>query len=359
MLLQSLSLIHFRTYPKLHIDIPTGVSCFVGPNAIGKTNLIEAIMTLATGGSFRADTDREMIAWGEEIVRITGVTLEDTLEIVLTRGAVQGQKTPFKKLLVNGVPRRAMDFVGKLPAVLFAPEHLALVTGSPSLRRKFFDEILTQTDREYRRTIASYEKGLRQRNRVLEQINEGKAIRSHLLFWNQLLIAAGGYITDARMNLVERLNEYQIEGVTHQILYDKSVISPSRLEQYADAEIAAKATLVGPHRDDFAVNVREPGQLSPNEQPMDVKTYGSRGQQRLAVLWLKLSELQYIEHAIGNRPILLLDDIFSELDKKHDTIVAKIAASYQTIITSAEEETVDFLQSMTPEMSVFRLPFSS
>jgi DNA replication and repair protein RecF len=355
MLLTQLRLSNFRTYKSLTLDIPTHLSCFVGSNAVGKTNILESIMAIATGNSFRAGVDREMMSWETDICRITAVTLEDTLELMITHGVVNGQKAPLKRFLVNGVPRRHTDFVGKLPAVLFAPEHLSLVTGSPSTRRRFWDDILSQTDREYRRALLSYEKGLRQRNKVLEQIQEGKASRSHLLFWDQLLIKEGGVITEARTQLVRALNSYQIQGVMHTITYDESVISASRIALYADAEVAAKATLVGPHRDDFSVSITE----EDTKTNIEIKTYGSRGQQRLAVLWLKLAELQYMEHALGNRPILLLDDIFSELDREHDAIVAKLATQYQTLITSAEEETVSFLSRIDPNMTVFRLPFSS
>ncbi|MEK7119101.1 MAG: DNA replication and repair protein RecF, partial [Patescibacteria group bacterium] len=297
-----------------------------------------AIMFCVTGKSFRADQDRETITWSKELsavsCQLSDGNEETKLELFLTQGEVQGQKAPIKKYLVNGVPRRQIDFVGNLRAVLFWPEHLELVTDSPSLRRRYLDSVLVQVDREYRRNLMSYERGLRQRNRLLDLINEGKAERPQLLFWDQLLIKAGGYITDKRGEYIDFVNSYQLSAISYQIQYDKSVISESRLEQYKDEEVGAKATLVGPHRDDFTIFKDE----------RELSKYGSRGEQRLAVLWLKLAELSYVEKEAGDRPVLLLDDIFSELDEKYRHLVLDVIGKQQTIITSAEDNMVDLVR---------------
>lgn len=253
--------------------------------------------------------------------------------------------TPTKKYLVNGVARRQIDFIGNLRAVLFWPEHLELVTDSPSIRRKYMDGVLVQVDREYRRNMMSYERGLRQRNRLLDLINEGKATRAQLLFWNQLLIRSGGYLTDKRAEFIHFVNSFQSSIVSYQIEYDKSVISESRLEQYKDEEVAAKATLVGPHRDDFVVTKND----------LDLSKYGSRGEQRLAILWLKLAELAFIERESGERPLLLLDDIFSELDVEHRTLVLDLLDKQQTIVTSAEEEVADLFKKHNISADIIRL----
>lgn len=251
MKIEQLTLQNFRSYAKRTFVFASSTTLITGPNAAGKTNILEAIMMLATGKSFRAEFDREAIAWGNEIGRVIAevasgaVSDSSRLELVLTTGEVQGVRAPLKKYLVRGVPRRQIDFTGYLRAVLFWPEHLDLVTDSPSLRRKYLDSVLVQTDREYRRNLLSYERGLRQRNRLLDLINEGKAGRGQLLFWNQLLIKAGGYITQKRERLLDYYNNYKnYNGYNnYKITYDKSVISESRLEQYKDAEVAAKATL--------------------------------------------------------------------------------------------------------------------
>lgn len=328
MTLSSLTLQNFRSYRKTTFAFSRETTLIVGPNASGKTNILEAIVFCATGKSFRADQDREAIRWGEKVSSIKcQVSSENdtlTLEMMLTAGDVNGQKAPLKKYVVNGVARRMVDFVGNLRAVLFWPEHLELVTDSPSRRRRYLDSVLVQIDREYRRNLQSYERGLRQRNKLLDAINEGNASRSQLLFWDQLLIKAGSYLTDGRATFVDFINKNK----NFSLEYDKSVISESRLAQYADEEIAAKATLVGPHRDDFIMYTDD----------KNLSKFGSRGEQRLAILWLKLAELAFIEEKTGERPILLLDDIFSELDREHRDIVVGLIGKQQTIITSADRD---------------------
>lgn len=334
MILTDLTLQNFRSYDKKKFTFSPKTTLILGPNTAGKTNILEALMLLAVGRSFRADQDREMISWGRELARVGAeVSHEDEktkLEIVVTRGEMHGQKVPLKKYLVNGVARRQIDFVGHLRAVLFWPEDLELVTDSPSLRRRYLDSVMVQVDREYRRNLLSYERALQQRNKLLDFVSEGKAHRHQLAFWNQLLIAAGGYITDMRGRYLEFVNRQRVPNVIYFARYDKSVISETRLEQYKEEEIAAKATLVGPHRDDVIVEeIRTEGAI-------DIARYGSRGEQRLAVLWLKLAELAYIEQESRQRPVLLLDDIFSELDSAHRTLVLAEAGQQQTIITSAD-----------------------
>jgi DNA replication and repair protein RecF len=353
MILSELTLKDFRSFNKFSITFSPEVTLISGVNGAGKTNIIEAIFTLATGKSFRAGVEREMIGWGKEIARIKGKIEDTKLELLFTTGLVGGKPVPTKKYLVNGVSRRALDFVGNLKAVLFWPEDLELVIGSPSLRRHYLDRVLVQTDREYRRNLLSYEKGLRQRNRLLDVINEGRAARSQLFFWNQLLIKAGGYITDTRASFIEYVNNYLVPGLNYQIIYDKSIISESRLEQYAVEEVAAKSTLVGPHRDDFEFEKAVGEKLLANSQIINkqhnhdyvsLSAYGSRGEQRLGILWLKLAELSYIQTKTNDRPILILDDIFSELDEKHRELVIELIKKYQTIISSAEDETGEMLR---------------
>lgn len=353
-----LNLQNFRSYSKAAFDFFPQTTLITGPNACGKTNLIEAIYLLATGKSFRAERENEVIQWGKEL-SIVSCQLRDkdgekSLEVRASPGEVVGRKTPRKNYLVNGIARRMIDFVGNLRAVLFWPEDLELVTGSPSLRRKYLDSVLVQVDREYRRNLFSYERGLRQRNRLLDFINEGKASRSQLGFWNQLLIRSGGYLTDKREEFIHFVNSYQLSAVNYQLEYAKSIISESRLEQYKNEEIAAKATLVGPHRDDFIF------QFSKENQRLELSKYGSRGEQRLAVLWLKLAELDFMEERSretgsgSSRPILLLDDIFSELDEEHRSLVWDLTHRQQTIIASADPHVIPKLS--RKEVTTIALP---
>jgi DNA replication and repair protein RecF len=363
--LTSLTLQQFRSYKKDSFQFSSSVTFIEGPNTSGKTNILEGIYCLAIGKSFRAEKESDMVRWGEEVARVlakintnttnnTNITNntnqknntdEMTLELVVTTGEVNGQKTPSKKYVVNGVPRRQIDFIGNIRAVLFSPGDLELVTDSPSLRRQYLNAVLVQSDREYRRNLLSYERGIRQRNKLLDLINEGKAGRSQLLFWNQLCIKSGSYITEKRQSYVEYVNNTVLDDFHYRLVYDKSIISESRLEQYKDEEVSAKSTLVGPQRDDIAFEKLDTPHahcpMSHECKWRDVSRFGSRGEQRLAVLWLKLAELSYIENETEERPILLLDDIFSELDEQSRNIVLSIINKQQTIITSAESSILE------------------
>jgi DNA replication and repair protein RecF len=226
--------------------------------------------------------------------------------------------------------------VGNLKVVLFGPWDLNLIVESPSTRRKFMDMVLSQVDREYRRSLLSYEKGVRQRNRVLERIREGDATRSQLLFWNQLLVREGNFITDRRGEFVEFVNATPSVGEEFSLEYDRSTISETRLEQYAREEVAAASTLVGPHRDDIVFKISKES----FKTRKNLNVYGSRGEQRMAVLWVKLAELSFVEKKSGERPVLLLDDIFSELDPAHHDLIMDTTHKQQTILTTAEPRAI-------------------
>lgn len=273
-----------------------------------------------------------MIRNGQGLARVSGqlsVERQQSLEVVLTRGQVNGAAFARKKLSVNGVARRLYNFAGILRTVLFGPWDLGLVTESPATRRRFLDNVLFQVDREYRRSLLSYEKGLRQRNKILEKIREEEASPAQLLFWNQLLARNGEYITQKREELINFANlTPPLEGQIT-LEYDKSVISQARLDKYRAEEIASGTTLVGPHRDDFKFKSQR-----------DLSIFGSRGEQRMAVLWLKLAELAFVEGKTGQKPILLLDDILSELDHEHRKIVMGVVGNQQTVITTADPHTI-------------------
>ncbi len=315
-MIKTLNLSNFRNFEKKEIEFSEGINVINAPNASGKTNILESIFMLSLGKSFKTRKIDECIRYGENIGRVS----TDGLEVVITKDVAGWPK---KRLLVNGVPRRLVDFAGNIKTVLFAPQDLELITDGPSLRRNFLDNVLCITDREYRRSLLSYEKGVRQRNRLLMQIRDNGASRSGLLFWNQLLIKNGDAISNARRNLIEYINNLNKCNLE----YDPSSISEARLEQYKDAEVASATTLVGPHRDDFIFL----------KDSRNIASFGSRGQQRMEVLYLKLAELSYVEEKTNIKPILLLDDIFSELDHKHREIVMEAVVNHQVIITSADE----------------------
>ncbi len=344
-MIETVKLTDFRNFKSKTLKFSNKVTVISGPNASGKTNILESLFLLSTGRSFKAKVEEEMINYDSEPARISGQfirPLSTRLEVVLTRGLLDigndhPEKVARKKLTVDGVPKRLIDFAGNFKTVLFGPWDMDLVTGSPSLRRKFLDTMLSQVDREYRRSILSYEKGLRQRNRLLLRIREEGYPRSYLMFWDQLLIKNGDYINQYRRKFIEFANgrELQIQNFKFQIDYDQSVISEGRLEQYKDEEVAAATTLVGPHRDDFIFKIKDFGE---EMKERDLASFGSRGEQRMGILWLKMAELAFIEEVTSEKPTLLLDDIFSELDEDHRGIVMELAEKQQTIITTAEPQ---------------------
>ena len=281
-MIKSIKLTNFRNFDNSTFEFSEGINVINAENAKGKTNILEAIVFLSLGKSFKARKEDECIKYEQNIARVT----TDGLEIILTKDEPEWPK---KRLLVNGVPKRLIDFAGNIKVVLFAPQDLELVTDGPSLRRNFLDTVLTQTDREYRRAIGSYEKGVRQRNRLLLRIREEGISRSNLLFWNQLLIKNGNYITEKRQELIDFINSL---GKCN-LKYDYSAISEGRLEQYKNEEVASGVTLVGPHRDDLIFL----------QEGRDLASFGSRGQQRMQVLYLKLAEMAHVEDKTSIKPI--------------------------------------------------------
>ena len=324
-MLKSILLHNFRSYKKENFEFSPEVTLIIGKNTAGKSNLIEAIYFISHGKSFRTDKDTEAIRNGVNVAKIASETESDTLEVVLS--TIPGKFG--KKLLINGVSKRKIDFIGNLPSVLFSPQDLDLITGSPGLRRNFLDEVLEQTDRDYRFASINYSKALRQRNSLLEKVkNTGFKNFSEFSYWDNLLISNGNILTNKRREFINFVNDQEKKLFDFKMIYDESTISVERLAQYKEAEEASGLTLVGPHRDDFRVEIKEG----------TVKNYGSRGQQRLSVLQLKLLQLDFLEKNLGARTTLLLDDIFSELDEGHILHVLSLVQSQQTIITTTHEE---------------------
>jgi len=345
MTLKSISLQNFRNYLSEKFNFSGNTTLIIGPNTSGKTNLIEAIFLLSVGKSFRTDKDIQMINFNHDLARVKGEVDETNLEVMITNGQLGGQSSQYKKFLVNGVAKRRIDFVENFSAVLFSPEDLDIIVDSPSLRRKFLDNVLEQVDREYRLALVSYTKGLRQRNALLENAREtGIRNEKQFEYWDNLIIEFGEKITKKREEFIEFVNNESKDIFEFATFYDKSVISKARLLQYKDAEVASGVTLVGPHRDDFSVSMFNPSTASPKggragqASMHDIKFYGSRGQQRLTILQLKMLELLFIEKKLGQRPVLLLDDIFSELDEGHIELILEMIGMQQTIITTTHKE---------------------
>ncbi|HSD98193.1 MAG TPA: AAA family ATPase [Patescibacteria group bacterium] len=374
MILRSLYLQHFRSYTNKKLDFSDEFSVVIGPNTAGKTNLSEAIHLLLTGKSFRTSRDTDMIAFDEAITRVGGMLSENNvvaseseatfpdgiaasvakgepprndtvkMEVVIASPQATGGRLS-KKFLINGVTKAKSAFVGLLPIVLFRPEELEIIIDGPSLRRDFLNSVLEQTDREYAVAKHTYERSLRQRNALLRIAQEtpfrqgykGQAGRAHaeqFAYWDDLLIENGQILTKKREDFLNFVNEFEQTIFSLTTTYDKSTISRERLDMYKDAEIGAGVTLVGPHRDDFFVSMNVGGKQK------DMRDFGSRGQQRLAVLQLKMLQIAYILEKTGKKPLLVLDDIFSELDAHHIQLVLDNVRESQGILTTTHKEFV-------------------
>lgn len=345
-MLTKIRLSNFRNFTDQVFNFSSQTTVIVADNAKGKTNILEAINLIATGRSFRARREDEMINYDAEIARVKGKVNEETLEIVLTHGFLKRgnieEKTPKKRLLVNDTPKRLIDFASHIKSVVFRPQDIELIDDSPSVRRKFLDNLLSQVDYEYRRSLLNYEKGVVRRNKVLQSIRDTGASRSNLFFWDNLLIKNGDYISRAREEFIEYLNSMpSVTDMNFSAVYDKSAISEERLSQYSREEVYAGKTLVGPHRDEIVFKIQE---TSNKKQTRELYTYGSRGEQRMAVLWAKVGELEYIKEKTNEKPILLLDDIFSELDHEHREVIEQIVKDYQTVITSPDPHFIESIE---------------
>lgn len=341
-MLKSIHLQNFRSYKKADFTFSQTSTLVVGPNTIGKSNLLEAIFLISTGKSFRTEKDAQMISLGKDIGRVSALVDDLKLEVVVTNGNVGGVKSQYKKFLVNGVAKKRVDFAGNLLSVLFSPSDLDIIVDSPSLRRNFLDNVLEQVDRDYRVASIAFTKALRQRNALLEIAKDtGVKNEKQFEYWDNLVIQNGQIITQKRQEFIDFVNDSKKDIFDFYLSYDKSIISAQRLDQYKLEEKLAGVTLVGPHRDDFSI-------LMKGKSEEDVKYFGSRGQQRLAILQLKTLEILFIEKTMGKKPLLLLDDIFSELDSGHINLVLDQIGKQQTIITTTHKEFVGktFLKQM-------------
>ena len=307
-------------------------------------------MLLAWGRSHRTTSDGELVRWGRELARVEGRVGNDVIELALVRTASGGAR---KRIRVNGVARRAAALVGALRTVLFAPEEMLLVVGSPSLRRDALDRLAGQRSPAYLRELATYGRALQQRNGLLRLIREGEADRDQLGFWDRTLIDSGGAIVAERLALLDALAgpltaahaeiapeeaaaarlelRYLTNAPRHAGESPRDALA-RRLAETAEKEVWNGTTLVGPHRDDVGFTL--------DGRPMD--TFASRGQQRTAILAFKLAEVDLLTALDGRPPLLLLDDVFSELDpERRSHLVRRIAALPQSFVTTTTLEDID------------------
>ncbi len=330
----------------------------------------------------RVENEDELIKEGEEFTRVEGILTDPETELMVLINRPSQDLSFRKKVMVNGISRRVLDFIGNLPAVIFYPSDINMVTGPPSLRRWHLDLALAQVDFDYKKTLTQYEQFLTSRNRVLKRIREGHSRVDELDYWTKELVEKGKVISEKRREFFEFINglekplgEFIFEHVPSEITFE-------RLEETNGREVAAAATLIGPHRDDYRVILNEWNVIARtpslpavslsnlsretkqsvkeiatgrtvqyiprnDESGRDLAHFGSRGEQRTATLAFKLAQLEYMAKILGKRPILLLDDVFSELDANHRTHVVEVVGKQQTIIATVELDNIpkDFLDS--------------
>jgi len=381
MWIRHLSLTHYRNYARQELDLPHGAALLLGDNAQGKSNLLEAIFLLATARSDRAGSDGELIDWAaldhkQPVARIVAqVERNDgplALEAIIAarEGRTKdGRVMASKRLRVNGVAKRGIDFVGQLTAVLFSTHDLDLISGPPAERRRYLDTTLSQLERAYAQALQRYTKVIAQRNALLRRIQEGAAEEDELAFWDDELAKDGAVLMRERAVAVDALAETAREEharvsdekeeleIAYQPRLDgwsgkrvqkqaKSLSEAIRaeLESRRGREIGAGLTLTGPHRDDLSFTLNG----------VSAAAFASRGQQRTAALALRLAEARYMAERKGDLPVVLLDDVMSELDEqRHRAVLESLGGWDQLIITSADADR--FAEGMPKNAQVFRV----
>lgn len=350
MYLSTLLIQNFRSYPEKIIEFDPKLNLILGSNGSGKTNILESIFLLAAGKSFRASSQSKLINWSSYFASVRAKLVNDKneeteIEVKLIKDQTGKSSTISRKFLIDQIDKPRKKYIGIFKSVIFHPEDIRLVNGSPSRRRDFLDEIFLQTEWRYAQALSQYNRALKHRNELLDQIRENKSSKSELFFWDQTLIKNANIIHDFRTQFVRSANSFFQNHPDNQIKlifisYHPSVLNQEKLENNYQLDLFRGYTQTGPHRDDFSLN----NNIFSTEDK-NLAFWGSRGQQRLAVLAIRLAQINYLEKVYQDRPVLLLDDIFSELDPEHQKIVVSLCKNYQTIFTAAEPETANILQS--------------
>lgn len=362
MQLNELTLHQFRNYRDIALHVDERVNIFLGENAQGKTNLLEAIYVLALAKSHRTSRDRELIQWEKPFARVEGIFEKKTgpvvLELLLHPKGKKGK--------VNGLEqKRLSDYIGIVNVVMFAPEDLNLVKGMPNVRRRFLDMEIGQMNRVYLHYLGLYQKALKQRNALLKEMQKNNGSRNMLDVFTDQLISFAAEVLVRRFLFVERLKkwardihfsisngkeELDIRYVPSAHVSEEMNLSTIKEVLYEtftekkEEEIRRGMTLVGPHRDDLAFQVNG----------RDLQTYGSQGQQRTTALALKLAEIELIYAETGEYPILLLDDVLSELDNfRQSHLLMAMKKKVQTFITTTSIAGID--EAMLAQAKIFHV----
>ncbi len=342
MFVNSLELSHYRNYNSLSITFNPGITILYGDNAQGKTNILEAVYLCASTKSHRGSKDKEIIQFGEE---------ESHLRITLTKNDIGHKidmhlrKNKSKGVAIDGqVIRKSGELFGIIHIIFFSPEDLGLIKNAPSERRKFMNLELCQLNKLYYHNYVNYNKALNQRNTLLKQIYFKPELADTLDMWDDYLIEYGKGIIEEREQFIARLNDI-VKGIhSHltggreeiEIAYEKNVTIEDYenvMKNKRETDLKYQSTQTGPHRDDICFYING----------VDVRRFGSQGQQRTAALSLKLAEIELVKSVIHDNPILLLDDVMSELDSSRKSYLLDSIKEIQTIVTCTGYD--DFIKS--------------
>lgn len=344
MIVKSLSIVNFRNYEKERIEFSDGTNVIFGNNAQGKTNLLEAIHLFSNGKSHRTKSDSELIRFGQRFMRIS---IEFSDKDRDYRAVMQIGEDLKKQVKINNVPITKLSMLMRyLNVVMFSPGDLEIIKGAPQVRRRFLDEAISQLYPVYLKALISYHKNLAQKNSLLKKLKlKGKTDDSMLSVWNEQIAKDGCLIMKYRKEFIEKLNGYasaihnEISGEKLNLVYTPSIDCDiieeesfyNKLESAKSREIENGSSLYGIQRDDIRLFINE------NE----VRIYASQGQQRTAVLSLKMAQMEHIKEARSEYPVLLLDDIMSELDITRRMYLANRIKGKQVIITCTDSDMVD------------------
>lgn len=332
MILKSVALSHFRNYDDLYIEFDRGTNILYGDNAQGKTNVLESIYVSGTTKSHKGSKDRELIQFGQDEAHIRTVVEKSGLDYQID---MHLKKNKSKGIAINRMPiKKASELFGILTIVFFSPEDLNIIKNGPSERRRFLDVELCQLDKIYLYNLTKYNKVLNQRNQLLKDIHFRPELMDTLAVWDMQLIEYGKKIINTRKKFVEELNgivyeiHKNISGNKEELVlkYEPDVLEENmevELERCKEKDLKFGQTSVGPHRDDLCFMI----------QDIDVRKFGSQGQQRSCALSLKLSEIELVKKSIKETPILILDDVLSELDSNRQNFLLNSIHDIQTVIT--------------------------
>lgn len=332
MIVESIKLDHFRNYESLKLKFDRDTNIFYGDNAQGKTNILEAVYFCGTTRSHRGSKDRDIIQFREEESHLRMKVIRKGTPI---RIDMHLKKNKAKGIAINGVPiKKASELFGTANFVFFSPEDLNIIKNGPGERRRFLDLELCQLDQIYLTDLAGYNHIVNQRNRLLKDLYVHPGLKETLDVWDMQMVQYGRKLIEKRQSFVDELNEviYDIHKnltggeETLKVVYEPSVQSDNFetvLQKNRDRDMRMKMTSAGPHRDDLCFLVND----------VDIRKYGSQGQQRTAALSLKLSEIYLVKKKIKDTPVLLLDDVLSELDGNRQTYLLDSIHDIQTMIT--------------------------